>query len=854
MAGNGRSSRADPRGFGLSDEDLRALGYTVGSAEGVRDPGTTDEPGAVSTRRAVDPAVRLWIATLLTLSSVAWLALPTRYLPAPVVASAPDSVFSSARALSQLVELARAPRPIGSPENARVRDHLLSRLTMLGVEAKIQTATVANGVGEDGRIVSATVRNVVGRIPGSASEGSVVLLAPYDGPPLSEAAGRAVGMVAALETVRALSSGPPPKNDVVVVFTDGDAVGGLGSRAFFERHRWANDALVVVSADAFGAAGAAFPFGEGAADASTQEALASARTIPGPSSVPSALATLGPSVVGSHAVSDESPPQITFVALGDISGSGQPFDTRDRITEETLQHAGAQVLTTVRSFATREPDRGSREARASAWVPFVGSISLPLNLAWPVSAGAIVGFGVLLLLLRGRGGGLRGTLAGAGVGLGVVALSGWLAQRLFGFLAGYHSEIGSVAGGVYRDAPHVFAILGIAVAVATSAYALARRWFRADEICAGALVVPVALSPWITLQTPLGTLALHLPLAFAAAAVAMVTLVGPGRISRWWVWSSVLVLQSIVVLLLTPSVAVAGGLWTFAEAQRLGAVTGIALLLLLPAAEWLIRPRSWWTAALAAGVAAVAVALPTMGSSVNHPDPSTLIYLADEPVVSPLAAMLPGQVLVDSGGPRRMAGQWLTVPGPGEYWARTWAVGAPSGASPGLLLLPREDEHILIGGGPVSELVAPTVEVGESRVEDGRRLVSLSIRPGLSGEMIGLHVNLAAGRLTGVEETDFGAEGRATTLVHWGAAPGGVLRFTADVGIEVEEIEFTVVEHHLRPMEVLPGELFERGDSLIPNVATGSDRVIQRTVLRVAVGEPEVVGGEPVVVGGEPSG
>ena len=75
-----------------------------------------------------------------------------------------------------------------------------------------------------------------------------------------------------------------------------------------------------------------------------------------------------------------------------------------------------------------------------------------------------------------------------------------------------------------------------------------------------------------------------------------------------------------------------------------------------------------------------------------------------------------------------------------------------------------------------------------------------------------------------------------------GAAPGGVLRFTADVGIEVEEIEFTVVEHHLRPMAVLPGQLFERGDSLIPNVATGSDRVIQRTVLRVTVEEPEVVG------------
>jgi len=849
MAGKGRARAPDLRGFGLSDEDLRSLGYAVGpggSEPSARRPaaGGPEREAPRPSRGPVDPSTRAWLVTLLALVAVAWLAHPSRYLPDPVPAGAPDTAFSSSRAMAQLVEIARAPRPSGSPEHERVRTQVLSRLTSLGLEAEVQTVTRAGSVGADGLVTVATVRNVVARIPGSAAEGTVVLSAPYDGPPLSPAAARGVGAAVTLEVVRALAAGPPPRNDIVVVFTDADELGGLGSRAFLEGHRWARDVRAVVSAGALGGTGPALPLGDGVTVPAIADALVAGHVRPGPSSGAWALAAVGDSVPGLLRPAEGDAPWIGFVAVGNPSTAGQPFDTSDRVSEATLQHAGTQMLSTVRALAD-ESEAGARKARrASAWVPVLGSVPLPLGLAWPVTAAAFLLLGLLVALARWRGAGWRGLGVGAAVGVAIVGLSAWLAGALRDLLVASHPEAGFVAGAFYHDAPHVLAAVAIAVGVVTTAQALARRWLSSAELCVGALAVPVALSPWVTLRAPAGSLALHLPLAFAMLAAAVVVAAGPSRRDRRLTWLSVLVLESVTLFLLVPGVAAAGALWTFARAARVGALSGVAALLLVPVSGWLTRPRTWWTPVLAFGAAACAVglALPAVRSGSAHPVPTTLVYLTDEPVPSPLTVMLRDGARVDSGGARRMAGRWLTVPGPGEAWARSWAVEPPEpGAEPGLLLLPREAEHVLIGGGPVATLVAPSAEVVERTEEGGRRLVRFRVRSGLGGEMLGIQIATAGGAIVGIEDAELGRGSPARTLVHWGRVPAEGLHFTAIVGADLDELEVIVVEHHLRPQDLLPGADFERADSLIPNVATGSDRLVQRTVLRLALEEPEAL-------------
>ena len=160
----------DPRQLGLSDDDMEALGYLVrkDAAATSGEVGSTAPPGrapAATSRTAA--AARSWFWTTVLLLGTGWAASSYRQLPDPVPANRPDTVFSSGRAMSQLVEIARAPRPPGSPEHDRVRGYLEDRLRALGLEPEVQVATAAAIA--PGSAEVATVRNVVARLSGTAS-------------------------------------------------------------------------------------------------------------------------------------------------------------------------------------------------------------------------------------------------------------------------------------------------------------------------------------------------------------------------------------------------------------------------------------------------------------------------------------------------------------------------------------------------------------------------------------------------------------------------------------------------------------------------------------------------------------
>ncbi|MCY4571601.1 MAG: M28 family peptidase, partial [Gemmatimonadetes bacterium] len=176
-------------------------------------------------------------ATLLLLLVTAWLSSSYRTVPSPVAATAPDSVFSSARAMSHLARIASEARPPGSPNHARTRDYLIDRLGALGHTASVQTATSFDAE-YGGAMTVATVRNILARIPGTEPGGPAVLVtAHYDSREIAlGAADDGSGVVAILETVRALGARAPLRNDVIVLITDAEEIGLLGARAFVDEH------------------------------------------------------------------------------------------------------------------------------------------------------------------------------------------------------------------------------------------------------------------------------------------------------------------------------------------------------------------------------------------------------------------------------------------------------------------------------------------------------------------------------------------------------------------------------------------------------------------------------------------
>ena len=142
------------------------------------------------------------IALALCLIAAFALAWSAERPPRPAPANAPATSFSAARALPDIEIIAKAPHPMGSPQNAAVRDHLIRRMTALGLEPQVQRADALfqRKRGEDVAIAGGRVENIIGVLPGrDRAAPAVAVMAHYDSVPGSPgAADDAVGEIAVL--------------------------------------------------------------------------------------------------------------------------------------------------------------------------------------------------------------------------------------------------------------------------------------------------------------------------------------------------------------------------------------------------------------------------------------------------------------------------------------------------------------------------------------------------------------------------------------------------------------------------------------------------------------------------------
>jgi hypothetical protein len=76
------------------------------------------------------------VVVALMLGALAAVSLLALESPDPLPASAPSSEFSAERAFSHVEQIAKRPHPVGSPENAEVRDYLLGQLEDLGLRVR----------------------------------------------------------------------------------------------------------------------------------------------------------------------------------------------------------------------------------------------------------------------------------------------------------------------------------------------------------------------------------------------------------------------------------------------------------------------------------------------------------------------------------------------------------------------------------------------------------------------------------------------------------------------------------------------------------------------------------------------
>jgi hypothetical protein len=175
--------------------------------------------------------------------------------PSPLPTTAPEEQFSAERAIEHVTTIAREPHPMGSPAIAEVRAYILAELDELGIETQLQTVDAPDYFGGDETV---DVVNIIARIPGTATSKAIALMGHYDTVPTTPGGNDNTTAVAALlETGPALLAGPPLRNDVLLLFTDGEEPAPqFGATAFVERNSTFRDLGLVVNLEATGGSGA----------------------------------------------------------------------------------------------------------------------------------------------------------------------------------------------------------------------------------------------------------------------------------------------------------------------------------------------------------------------------------------------------------------------------------------------------------------------------------------------------------------------------------------------------------------------------------------------------------------------
>jgi hypothetical protein len=429
----------------------------------------------VDTKRPEDPAGRergaSWgfIAGLVLLALVMLLVRARLEPPAPKGTDAPATEFSGERAFEVLSGLSDGhPHPMGSPGNDRVRERLLADLRQLGYSPEVQDGFLCSPSDTCGR-----ARNVTARLDGTSPGKALLLMAHYDsvhaGPGIGDDLS---GVAALLEVARALKAGPPLRNPVLFLFTDGEEAGLMGAELFANRHPAARDVGAVVNLEARGTAGPSLMFETIGENAWLVRAYAGAAPHPITSSVYATIYELMPNDTDLTIFRHRGYHGLNFAFVQSPNYYHTSSDSLEHLSRASLQHHGDNALAAARALG--QVDLASPPHGDAVFFDVLG-----LGVArWPMGAMHVIAILALVLVavavvLASRRGELppRGLLFGLLAFLGAVVLAGLLAFALGMVLRG-----ASPYAWVSDPQPDLAAFWFLALAVVTFlAAALSRR-------------------------------------------------------------------------------------------------------------------------------------------------------------------------------------------------------------------------------------------------------------------------------------------------------------------------------------------------------------------------------------------
>ena len=638
--------------------------------------------------------------------------------------NAPKMDFSSGRAMKHLEVIAQKPHPIGSPENAEVRNYILKELAARGLNPEVQKTTVVNPRwGTPFR--AGTVHNIVARLPGTDNSKAILLAAHYDSVPTGPGASDDGAAVAALlETVRALRADLPLRNDVIFLLTDGEEAGLLGAKAFVDEHPWAKDVGVVLNFEARGNSGPSLMFETSDENGWLIQEFAKAGLLhPVANSLWYSIYKNLPNDTDLSIFKEAGWAGLNFSYINGLIHYHTMTDSVENIDERSLQHHGSYALALTRHFGNL--DLEDTKASDAVYFDILGSAFVHYSEAWviPLTVFVVLLFvGVAFLGLR------RKQLTFPGMALGflafllsaisasvIVTLAWWSIRAL-------HSEYRWIrTGDTYNSNLYMLGFVALTLAITSGLYVCFRQKLSVPDLTVGALLWWLLLMVLTSLYLPGASYLFTWPLLFSLMGLGFIFASRhrkPGLGKRFAVLS-LCALPGII--LLTPTIYLIFVALTLSKSGAVMVMVVLLLGLLIPHLSFMAIANKWLlpAASILVSLGFIVAGSLTADFDANHPQPNSIFYGLNAET---------GQAI------------WASADEKPDEWTSQFLSATPE---KGILAeyLPMATRKFLKSQAPAAPLAAPKLEpIGED-VSDGVRTVRLRITSPRQARIMRIYVD-----------------------------------------------------------------------------------------------------------------
>ncbi len=277
------------------------------------------------------------IATLILVFIASYISLQP---PKPVGPS--NDQFSAESALERLAEIHpenHQPHPVNSAANSTFRQTIIKHMENLGLEVEIQSAIGCNN--QRNALSCAPIKNLITQIPGTDSSQTLLLMAHYDSVPAGSGAadaGHAVAII--LELLELLSDQPPAKNDLIILFNEGEEAGLLGAEAFMKEHPLAKKVDVVINMEARGNQGISLLFETGEDNYALMKRYQQFAKRPFSNSITYEIYKLLPNDTDLTVFKRYGITGVNFAFQGRVSHYHTPLDNMENLSPGSVQHQG----------------------------------------------------------------------------------------------------------------------------------------------------------------------------------------------------------------------------------------------------------------------------------------------------------------------------------------------------------------------------------------------------------------------------------------------------------------------------------------------------------------------------------